>query len=605
MRFSKDFPDILRSNILTSELIAKFVKLRKKGKEFEGLCPFHNEKTPSFTVNDQKGFYHCFGCGAHGDIISFIMNKEGLNFKESVLKIADEFSIEVPKVDNFDLKKQDLADNKFKLLEDICCYFESNLYQLESQKIRDYLNKRKINKQIAKTFRLGYASDSYDKLVNFLIAKGYQKHDLIDSGVIGNNSKEKLYDKMRDRIIFPISNRAGKIIAFGGRVMKKEVMPKYLNSAETALFRKKETLYNFANARSEIFKQKEAIIVEGYMDVIALNIFGIKNVVAGLGTALSQEHILQLFNITDKIIIFLDGDNAGYLAAKRVCEIILPIINSNKNIYFSFLPNGYDPDDFISEYGEGKTKELLEMAMPISQAMINFAFTELSLLNKTNLTPENKAKLEHYLSSKVDLIKDNIFKKYFLQYFKDYIYKYGRSKISEQIQSGNSIIKDKKIKIDKIQINEELSCSILAYIIKKHELIEYSDNYFDIATLEFENDQLNKIKDRIIEIIEQEKEISQENMIKELENSIDNNYIKYIIDLLSKIKIDDQYIVKFRILLLKELLLKVNAQYKELIGSENDISTSNSALECQKIRQIFDYKNTLEKEINILEIEII
>ncbi|MAZ80298.1 MAG: DNA primase [Rickettsiales bacterium] len=604
MRFSRDFPDVLRSNIAISRLISKFVKLKKRGVEYLGLCPFHNENTPSFSVNDQKGFYHCFGCGAHGDIISFLMNKEGLDFKESVIRLANDFSIEIPQIDNFDQKKQNIIDQKFKLLEDICCYFQSNLYKEESQNIRNYLKKRNINKQIAQIFRLGYANDSYDDLVNYLTKKSYQQQELIESGVIGRGAKGNLYDKMRDRVIFPISNKKGQIIAFGGRVMNKDIMPKYLNSAETSLFHKKNTLYNFFNARSEIFKQKEAIIVEGYMDVIAMNIFGIKNIVAGLGTALSHEHIMQLFNMVDKVIVFLDGDNAGYLAAKRVCEIALPIINSDKSLYFAFLPKDYDPDDFISQFGKEKTSELLSNSLPVSHAMIDFAISDIGLRDVKNITAENKAKLENYLLSKVGLIKDNLSKKYFSQFFKDYIYKLGRSNSSYNIKIKKDNISKVKSEEKKLKFSEELACNILAYIIKNKELVEYSDNYFNIETLEFADEQLNMAKDNILDIINLENDAAQDKIIKELENSVNNNYFIYITNLLSKINIDDHCILKFRILLLKDLLLKVNLQYKELIDNEGGILTSNSALKCQKITEIFNYKNTLEKEINTLELEI-
>ncbi len=236
--------------------------------------------------------------------------------------------------------------------------------------------------------------------------------------------------------------------------------------------------------------------------------------------------------------------------------------------------------------------------------MIDFAISDIGLRDVKNITAENKAKLENYLLSKVGLIKDNLSKKYFSQFFKDYIYKLGRSNSSYNIKIKKDNISKVKSEEKKLKFSEELACNILAYIIKNKELVEYSDNYFNIETLEFADEQLNMAKDNILDIINLENDAAQDKIIKELENSVNNNYFIYITNLLSKINIDDHCILKFRILLLKDLLLKVNLQYKELIDNEGGILTSNSALKCQKITEIFNYKNTLEKEINTLELEI-
>lgn len=619
MRFTRDFPDILRANILPSQVISKRVKLKKNGKEYQGLCPFHNEKTPSFTVNDQKGFYHCFGCGAHGDIISFLINNEGLDFKDAVIKLANDFSIAIPQEKNFSQEKEDKIKVDFRILEEICCYYQENLFDPKHQNIRDYLKNRHIKGKIAQKFRLGYALDSYDSLVKFLQQKDYQEDEILRTGVVAKNQKGSLYDKLRHRIIFPITNKNNQVIAFGGRVLNKEIMPKYLNSAETSLFIKKRTLYNFANARSAIFKEESAIIVEGYMDVIALNNNGVENVVAGLGTALGEQHILQLFAICDKIIVCLDGDKAGFLAAQRLLDIALPISNNNKNLFFAFLPNDLDPDDFISKFGKIAFKEFLNEAKPMSQAMIDFAMNEIGINQGSNLTAEDKAKLEGYLQKKANLIKDPLTKKYFLQFFKDYIYKIGRFSYSGINKNKNGFRSNKYFQLnqnkDKANLSDFLAQNIICYIIKKPELVDYKDENFTIIDLHFDNDVLNDIKDRLIEIIDLQNDLTEDKILLELEkgsqekrdlekNAFDN-HISLIKDLLSRINIEEHYLLRFRILLLKELLLKVDLQYKDCLTRVEEIKTDHSSIENQKIRQLFDYKSDLENEINNLEQEII
>ena len=251
MLFPTDFPDKLRSSILTSQVVARKVKLKAHGKEFHGLCPFHNEKTPSFTVNDQKGFYHCFGCGAHGDIITFLMKNEGLEFKESVFRLADDFSIPVPEVkQNHNFTKK--IERDYPILERAAQFFEKNLYADIGIEARSYLKKRLLNGKIAKKFRLGLALNSYEALNKYLLQEGFSESELLRSGIIGKSDKGKIYDKFRSRVIFPITDKKNRVIAFGGRSLGDE-MPKYLNSSETENFKKNQTLYNLYNARKAIF----------------------------------------------------------------------------------------------------------------------------------------------------------------------------------------------------------------------------------------------------------------------------------------------------------------------------------------------------------------
>jgi len=534
MNFSKDFPEKLRSSILISEVIGKKVRLKKQGKSFLGLCPFHNEKTPSFTINDQKGFYHCFGCQAHGDVITFTMENERLEFKEAVFKLADDFGIQVPIVSTLQIQTNYVARD-FEIIEKINQFFEKNLYQENAIEARNYLKKRGFNSTIAKKFHIGYALNSYEGLLNHLKNLGFSDREIEGCGVIGKNNKGKFYDKLRNRITFAISDRKNRLIAFGGRTLGDD-LPKYLNSAETEIFKKNQTLYNFSNARKAIFDNGFAIMVEGYIDAISLATNGFENVVAGLGTAIGEEHLKQLFQITDKIVICLDGDNAGIKAAKRVLEIALRLINSKKNLAFNFLPNQMDPDDFLKNYGAREFKKTLDEAVPLSKAMFDFAIADLGLKNIDKLSPENKARLELELNTKINLITDASSKKYFNLFVKEALFAVGRSQNNFKKNTARKTILPKKN--DK-KFNQN-SLLILAFLIKYPELVDYRDNEFDLREMQFEDEKMSDLKEFVINLIEE----NCQNIVEELEKTdfkLYNGEIKNIFSLREKI-FNNEYI---------------------------------------------------------------
>jgi DNA primase len=276
------------------------------------------------------------------------METEGLQFKDAVIKLAEEYRIEIPFVQN-NLTTQNYIIRDFEIAEKIAQFFHKNLYSTNAVEARNYLKKRGFNSEICKKFMIGFAPKSYELLTNYLRELGFTDKEIADCGVIGKNDNGKIYDKFRNRITFVITDKKNRPIAFGGRSLADE-MPKYLNSAETNIFKKNLTLYNYFLAKKSIFDKGFALLVEGYVDTISLAINGFENTVAGLGTALGAEHLQQLFTITDKIILCLDGDKAGFNAMKRIAEISLPIINSKKNIFLVFLPEQLDPDDFIKKY---------------------------------------------------------------------------------------------------------------------------------------------------------------------------------------------------------------------------------------------------------------
>ena len=596
MNFSKDFPEKLRSSILISEVIGKKVRLKKQGKNFLGLCPFHNEKSPSFTVNDQKGFYHCFGCQAHGDVITFAMENERLEFKEAIFKLADDFGIQVPLVASSQIQQNYVARD-FEIIEKINQFFEKNLYQENAVEARNYLKKRGFNSVIAKKFHIGYALNSYEGLLNHLRNLGFSDSEIEGCGVIGKSDNGKFYDKLRNRITFAISDRKNRMIAFGGRTLGDD-LPKYLNSAETEIFKKNQTLYNYSNARKAIFDNGCAIMVEGYVDAISLANYGFENVVAGLGTAIGEEHLKQLFQITDKIIMCLDGDNAGVKAAKRVLEIALPLINSKKTLAFNFLPNQMDPDDFLKNYGAREFKKILDEAVPLSKAMFDFAVADLGLKNIEKLSPENKARLELELNAKINLITDASSKKYFNLFAKDALFSIGRPQ-----NNFKKNITKKTILPNRNRNNfNQNSLTIIAFLIKYPELIDYRDNDFDLREMHFEDEKMSDLKELVVNLIEE----NCQNVVEELEKSdfkLYNSKVKNIFSSSATIFNNENIKQKFRLLLLKDLFVKVERQYLENLNSIDDSQAYQNKAPNQK--EIFDYKESLQSQIRELEKEIL
>ncbi len=606
MIFPKDFPDKLRSSILVSEVVGKKVKLKLRGKEFSGLCPFHNEKSPSFTVNDQKGFYHCFGCAAHGDVISFVMQNEGMAYPDAVAKLAADFSIPIPKV-QFDEVKEEKLSRDLLILETICKFFEDNLISDSGRAALSYLQKRKISSDNIKKFRLGFALNSYEALTKFLQAKGFSESEIARCGVVGRNDQKKLYDKLRNRVVFPITNKKGQVIAFGGRTIADD-LPKYLNSAETEVFKKSQTLYNFHFARKPIFSKGYVVVVEGYMDTISLAINGVENVVAGLGTALGVEHLKELFFTTDKIVICLDGDSAGLRAAKRVAELALPLITAKKNIAFAFLPNQLDPDDFIKQFGAAELEKQFAEAVPLSKSLFDFALIDLAIDKKDKISAEAKAKLETSLMTKVEAIKDATSKKHFSYFFKDQLFNLGRD---FGAKNKNFVVKTAP-KINNLQTavtnhaSKNIAKAIVALLIKFPELASFSDDNFNLHEVHFFSDEITQIKDAVITLIEENQGLEAIEMIKALENSATSNDLRDIKNVLASIQTLslDLAQIKLSTLLLKDLLLQVDQQYKEALGKIDEIETHQSAITNQKIKEIFEYKNSLERKILALEKDI-
>ncbi|HYS48817.1 MAG TPA: DNA primase, partial [Xanthobacteraceae bacterium] len=345
MRFPPQFLDELRIRLPVSEVVGRRVKLKKAGREWKGLSPFNQEKTPSFTVNDQKGFFHDFSSGKHGDIFGFVMETEGLTFPEAVERLAGLAGLPMPTVS----KEAEAREERRKTLHDVvelaAKFFEATLAARAGAKARGYLADRGIQPATQLKFRLGYAPPERYALKEHLGAQGISVPDMVEPGLLIAGEDIALpFDRFRDRVIFPISDFRGRVIAFGGRALGDDVQAKYLNSPETPLFHKGASLYNGAAARAAAHQGARVIAVEGYVDVIAMVTAGYEATVAPLGTALTEDQLALLWRMADEPVLCFDGDQAGRRAAYRAVDLALPQLKPGKSLHFAMLPEGQDPD---------------------------------------------------------------------------------------------------------------------------------------------------------------------------------------------------------------------------------------------------------------------
>jgi DNA primase len=402
-RIPKDFIDdlVARSDIV--EVIDSRVRLKKAGRNYQACCPFHNEKSPSFTVSQDKQFYHCFGCGAHGNVISFMIEYDRLEFPEAVEELASFYSLEVPREkSSFNrppVDRQQQQDD-YQLMEHVARFFAHQLKNhSKSDAAVEYLKSRGLSGEIVKEFGIGYAPPEWDSVLTKFGKTPQLQQQLLDLKLITQNDNGKRFDFFRDRIMFPIRDKRGRVIGFGGRVLGQGE-PKYLNSPETRIFHKGYELYGFYQARQAHRTLEQVLIVEGYMDVVALGQFGINFAVASLGTATTPEHIQMLFRATPSVICCYDGDRAGKEAAWRALENALPYLKDGVEMKFLFLPDGEDPDTMVRQVGEEKFKEKFSEALSLKQFMFQ------NLLKKHQInTEQGKAALSAEGQALIDKIQ--------------------------------------------------------------------------------------------------------------------------------------------------------------------------------------------------------
>ena len=405
------FIDELRARVSIADVVGAKVKLTKKGREYQGLCPFHNEKTPSFTVNESKGFYHCFGCGAHGDIIKFEMEANGLPFIDALQKLAHQAGLQMPQLSAKDKKEEDERKSLYEIMETACAFFERELRMPDGASgLKYFTEKRGLSPETLKKFRLGFAPNN-NALMAHLKAQGIDEKDMKELGLIAipEDTSRRPHDFFRNRVMIPITNKQGKIIAFGGRVMEK-IEPKYLNSPDTPIFNKRRNLYNLDKAREVAYKEKKLIICEGYMDVIALDRYGFGYAVAPLGTALTEEQIAEAWRVCPEPILCLDGDSPGVKAAMRAVDRVLPMLKAGYSLQFLFLPDNQDPDEYLQAHGHDSFAALMRKTSPLIDILWR-KYTE----NEDSSTPEKKALIEKTLLSEVAKIGDATVRSYYAQ----------------------------------------------------------------------------------------------------------------------------------------------------------------------------------------------
>lgn len=402
MRFPPHILDEIRARLPVSEVVGRRVKLKKQGREWAGLSPFNAEKSPSFFVNDQKGFYHDFSSGRHGDIFKFLQETEGLSFPEAVESLAGLAGVDLPKESPEAAVAAEKRKDLYDAAEAAALYFEGRLQTNDGAAARAYLAKRALNAQTQAAFRIGFAPDGREGLKSHLLAKGFTEAQLIDAGLtILPDDGRASYDRFRGRLMIPIQDGKGRVVAFGGRTLLPDGKPKYLNSSENSLFHKGQMVFNAHRARPAAHDAGTVVVVEGYMDAIAVYQAGFKAVVATLGTAFTEEQMGALWRFADEPVICFDGDKAGTAAAFRAIDRILPVLKTGKSFSFAFLPAGQDPDDLIRQGGISAFRQALSEAKPLFDVIWQRETAQISVER-----PEQRAVLEKKLFELLRTIPD-------------------------------------------------------------------------------------------------------------------------------------------------------------------------------------------------------
>lgn len=439
-KFTPQFLDQIRDNLSLSDIIRQRVKLTRAGREFKGCCPFHKEKTPSFYVNDDKQFYHCFGCGAHGDAIRFLVEHDNMSFPEAVEQLAGKAGIPMPiqkQQTAADFHYQQVRKGLYELMEDAASWFCQQLYAPENKVFYDYLNGRGVSRDMLSSFMIGCAPIDGQALPKYLSAQGYDDAQMIESGLCRAGKKDgKPYAFFRERVMFPVLDRKGRVVTFGGRVLPDHVRnaagfpphsdsftpPKYINGSDSPLFNKSYTLYGEHQVRKASREGHTPIVVEGYLDVIACHDAGFKGAVAPMGTALTDEQIQSLWKLgayNRKVpTLCFDGDNAGMRAAERAMDRVLPFVSAERTVNFAFMPEGEDPDSFIKAKGVQALRQIFVGALSLADYLWHSKTND-----KTFSTPEERAGLEKDLRDAVAVIEDQATQSYYQRDIKDRLFK--------------------------------------------------------------------------------------------------------------------------------------------------------------------------------------
>jgi len=444
MAFQPGFLDELRARISLSGLIGRSVKLVRRGREYSGLCPFHHEKTPSFYVVEDKSFFHCFGCGAHGDVIGFVMRNDNLDFIEAIEKLAGEAGLAVPRATPQERERAQQQKTLLGALEAAAAFYEARLASPAGARARNYLDLRGLDTETIRHFRLGWAPDERQALRRSL-SGDFSESLLIEAGLLRRPSSaaaDEPIDYFRSRVMFPIGDRTGRVIAFGGRLIG-DGQPKYLNSPESPLFEKGRVLYGWAAARAGLLREASSagtgvIVTEGYLDVIALHRAGFPTAVASLGTALTDFQLQDLWRLGSEPVLCFDGDAAGQRAAARALYRALPFLGADRSLRFATLPAGEDPDSLIRTEGRVAFEAILDAARPLSDML-----WEIELAAKPRNTPERLADVWRRLLSRVELIPDRkVQAEYRNLFYRRFDPRSTSTRSRDRIRQGSSAVHD-------------------------------------------------------------------------------------------------------------------------------------------------------------------
>jgi len=522
MKYPKEYLDEIKLRLKVSQVVGKTVQLKKRGKEFIGLSPFKNEKSPSFTVNDEKEFYHCFSSGEHGNIFDFLMKTKSIGFGEAVRALAVEAGMQPYRFSNFDQKK-DLRFQTYKnIFKEYSNYFHQQLFNSNTKEASDYLSKRNLKKNTIEDFQLGYVpwqNNFYEELL-----KKYSEEEIDLTGLYYKNDKTGKYiDRFNSRILFPVNNVTGDTIAFGGRIIREGKLAKYINSPETEFYKKGSMIFNLDKAKDSRSETNEVLIVEGYMDVLSVYTSGVKNVIANSGTALTERQISLIWKFFSNPIICLDGDESGQKAALRIAEKLFPLINDKDKIYFSIMPDGTDPDDYVKHNGKEGLLNLLKEKQIIQSFIWNY---HISKIDQNN--PYEISKFEKEIKNLSYSIQDETLRKYVLEDFLEKIkkltpiqtsrrdYKYSSYKKTKnyQILKETKILHQKTKNLSRLQIIE---LSILFIILNYLEIT--SKKLEELSEIVFLSEKNESLKNTTVSLLSEGKD--KETIIEKIKMTYD------------------------------------------------------------------------------------
>lgn len=519
------FMEELRGRLTLSDIIGRKVRLTRAGREFKGCCPFHNEKTPSFYVNDDKQFYHCFGCGAHGDAIGFAMQHDNQSFIEAIEALAQEVGMEVPQQSPQDIKKAKEEKSLYSLMEEATRWMEGQLRDPKNKEAYRYITERGNTEEELSAFRVGYAPGDRGAIRKAMQAEGYTDQQMIECGILraGKEGREP-YAFFRERIMFPVPDRRGRVVAFGGRILPDNIRPpdrgdytpaKYMNSSDTTLFHKGSMLYGEPRARQAAIDDHPLLVVEGYVDVMACVKAGYPGALAPLGTALTEEQIMVLWRMIPhdrKVpVLCFDGDDAGRRAAARSCERLLPLLKPNHSARFAFLPDGQDPDSLVNSQGKKALESIVEAAMPL----VDFLWAYHTSGQKFD-TPEERAGLSKTLEQEALKISDREVQHYYRQIFREkvnkafgqtYTPKKGYKKPYGKQPANESYATMKRPGFSKLRLLEQV---LLAIILNHPSLFDYVEE--ELGMIHMQDSRLDQLRQAILSVLLDRPEMKAEDL---------------------------------------------------------------------------------------------